>query len=118
MNNRPALPHALRLIAEAAGEEAALALALGRRGTRLRIPRQAEGSQLADIVGIDAARAIVESLADEVIEFPLARKALAFRLREAGWTVERIANRLGIAPRTLRYWFTDTMPSGQFELFR
>ena len=117
MDDRRHLPHYLRLLADAAGIEAAVSLALARRGMRMRIPQRAEGSVLADIVGIDAASQIVKDLADQVVEIPLAKRLLAQWLRDEGWGVERIANRLGIARRTLQYWFSDTTPSRQADLF-
>ena len=111
------LPHGLRLLADAAGIEAAVAIALARRGTRLRIPQKAEGSVLADVAGLDAARRIVAELAEEVIEIPLAKRLLAKWLRDEGWPVEKIANRLGIARRTLQYWFAGAAKAGQEGLF-
>jgi hypothetical protein len=112
------LPHGLRQLADAAGIEAALAIALARRGTRLRVPCRAEGSILEGIVGIDAARAIVNDLAEVEIQVPLAKKVLARWLRfEQGWPVPKIAHRLGIAPRTLQYWFSDSTPRLQHDLF-
>jgi len=116
--NHHDLPHGLRLITEAAGEEAALRVALAARGRRLRIPQRAEGSSLEEMAGLPAARLIVAALADEVLEIPLAKKALAFWLRDSrAWSIRKIANRLGVAPRTLDYWFSDTTPSRQADLF-
>lgn len=116
-SNPPPMPHGLMILAEAVGTEVALRIALARRGTRLRIPKRAEGSILVAMVGIDAARQLVRQLADVEIEIPLAKEVLAFWMRDRGASVAEIANRLGIAPRTLQYWFSDTTPTAQPDLF-
>jgi hypothetical protein len=110
-------PHGLQQIADAAGIEAALTLALKCAGRRLRIPQNAEGSDLAGIVGIDAARLIVEHLADERIEIPQAKRILAKWLRGKGWSQEHVANTLRLARRTVQYWDAGTTPSMQSDLF-
>jgi hypothetical protein len=111
------LPHGLQQIADAAGIEAALTIALARGGMRLRIPKRAEGSILVDLVGIDAAARIVEALADERIEIPLAARVLAEWLDAQGWSQEAIANRLRKSRRTIQYWLTGTTPTRQPDLF-
>src|SRR3546814_15527471 len=98
------IPHGLRLLIEAAGEEAALTVALYHGGARLRIPKRADGSHLAELVGIDAARAIVDSLADERIAIPLAKRHLTDCLRATGWSQERRARPLQATPRTIQHW--------------
>lgn len=116
-SNPPPMPHGLMILAEAVGTEVALRIAMARRGTRLRIPKRAEGSILVSLVGIDAARTLVRELADVEIEIPLAKEVLAHWMRDQGASVAEIANRLGIAPRTLQYWFSDTTPTAQPDLF-
>jgi hypothetical protein len=112
------LPHGLQQLADAAGIDVALKIALARGGTRLRIPQKAESSQLADLVGIDAARQIVAELADERIEIPLAKKILNDWLRDTySWSQERRANALKAARRTVQYWDSGTTPSRQADLF-
>lgn len=111
------LPNGLQLLAEAAGEEAALQIALARGGSRLRIPQKAAGSVLEDLVGIDAARAIVDALADERVEIPLAKKTLSEWLRGRNWSQERRAVALKTSRRTIQYWDTGTTPSRQGDLF-
>ncbi|MDX9863089.1 MAG: hypothetical protein RBS99_19445 [Rhodospirillales bacterium] len=110
-------PHGLQQVADAAGDEAALTLALACAGRRLRVPQRAEGSDLAAIVGIDAAAKIVEHLADERIEIPQAKRILSKWLRGRGWSQERVANTLRVARRTVQYWDTGTTPSMQSDLF-
>ncbi|WP_339860424.1 helix-turn-helix domain-containing protein [Thalassospira alkalitolerans] len=110
-------PHGLTQIAESAGDEAALKIALERGGSRLRIPQKAEGSILEKIVGIDAARKIVKDLADERIEIPLAKKIVAAWLHDQGWSQEAIAVKLKISRRTVQYWQTGTTPTRQSDLF-
>lgn len=81
------------------------------------IPQRAEGSVLADIVGIDAARAIAQALAGELIEIPLAKRVLSDWLRCQGWSQERRAMALKAARRTIQYWDSGNIPSLQADLF-
>lgn len=114
----PQIPASLRQIGEIAGPEAAVQLALACGGTRQLIPQKAEGSKLAGYVGIDAARAIVEALADERIEVPHARKVTFHYLRSQGWSQERCAQALKIARRTAQYWDKAVAtPDRQQDLF-
>lgn len=115
---KPPLPHGLKIIADAAGLEAALILAMERGGSRFQIPQKAEGSLLAKIVGIDAAQKIVKDLANERPMIPLAKKTLAFWLFEQdGWSQEKIAVRLKVGRRTVQYWFADATPTQQKDMF-
>lgn len=112
------LPHGLKMIADVSDVEAALTIALKRRGTRMRIPQVAEGSVLEEIVGIDAARKIVDELADEVIEIPIAQKPLALWLHgEKKWKIRVIANRLGISRRALQKWVNNKPTHQHPDLF-
>lgn len=112
------LPHGLKMIADVTDAETALTIAMERRGTRMRIPQVADGSVLADIVGIDAARQIVNELADEVIEIPIAQKPLALWLRhDKGWEIRKIANRLGISRRALQKWVNNKPTQQHPDLF-
>lgn len=113
----PRLPHGLHKLADAAGVDAALSIALVRAGSRMLIPQRAEGSVLADIVGIDAARAIAQALAGERIEIPQAKRILSDWLRDRGWSQERRAMALKVSRRSIQYWDNDTTPSLQADLF-
>lgn len=118
MTERPALPHALAQLAEAAGVEAALTIALKRGGTRLRIP-QAPGGVLVDLVGEPAAADIVARLADSYLEIPQAKRVVSAWLRDEGWSQERRARVLKTARRTIQYWDADSAPAfpAQIDLF-
>ncbi|HEY9081325.1 helix-turn-helix domain-containing protein [Magnetovibrio sp.] len=111
------LPHGLQVIADASDVETALKIALARGGSRLQIPQKAEGSVLAEIVGIDAARKIVKDLANERLTIPLAKKALAFSLAARGWSQEKIAVELKVTRRTIQYWLTGNTPTRQIDMF-
>lgn len=104
MSHLPPLPATLRTIAEATSVDVALDLALKAGGRRLRVPEKAEGTDLAELVGIDAARAIVDVLANERIEVPHGRRWLYPWLRKRGWSQERCAHALKIARRTAQAW--------------
>lgn len=111
------IPHGLRLLIEAAGADAALTIALHHGGARLRIPKRAEGSQLAALVGVDAARAIVDSLADERIKIPLAKRQLSAWLKAADWSQERRAKALKVSRSTIQSWDAGHIPTLQGDLF-
>jgi len=115
--NSQNLPHGLQILADAAGIDAALKIALKRGGSRFRIPQNAEGSELEKIVGIDAAYKIVANLADERIEIPLAKKTLSAWLKDQGWSQERRAMALKLSRRTVQYWDSGTTPTRQIDLF-
>lgn len=122
MPNKPAipdLPHGLGLIAEAASVKAALKIALARGGSRLEIPQKAEGSLLASIVGLDAARKITEELKGERFEIPLAKRILSTWLqRDHQWSQERRAMALKVSRRTIQYWDAGGAPNNrQSDLF-
>jgi len=102
--NRLAVPSSLNQLIDAAGVDAALTLVAARRGTRFWIPKKAEGSELAKIVGIDDARKIVEELANERIEIPVAKRILNRWLRERGASQEARANKIGVSRRTVQNW--------------
>jgi len=103
------LPHALRILVEAAGEDAALAMALARGGTRMRIPQRPDGI-LRELVGQSAAEQIVNSLADEYLEIPQAKRVLSLWLKARGWSQERRANALKVARRSIQYWDKGDLP--------
>lgn len=104
------LPYWINALAEAAGIDAAMQISLERGGSRLCIPQKAEGSVLETIVDTPAARKIVEALADERFEVPLASHALVFWLRDKGWTQERISSRLRISRRNVQYILSGNTP--------
>ena len=100
------LPGVLADIAEAAGREAALEIALRFGGNPLRIPHPADispGHPLAELVGLEAARAIAERCGGgSAVEIPLARKAVVVHLTGKGLSATEIAVRLGISRYTAR----------------
>ena len=106
MTNRSApLPADLAAIAEAAGREAALEIALRYGGNPLRIPHPAHigsGHPLAELVGLDAARAIAARCGGGTVEIPLARREVVAHLARKGLSTPEIAARLNISRRTAR----------------
>ena len=111
------LPHGLKIFADAAGVDAAFEIALARGGTRLSIPEKAEGAQLVEIVGIDAARKIVDELAGELIEIPLAPRLLSDWLRDKGYSQEKRAQMLRKSRRMIQHYDSGTTPKLQRDLF-
>lgn len=114
---RADLPHGLRLLIEAAGEQAALSIALARGGSRLTIPMRAEGTVLEELVGIDAARAIVDSLGGAEIKIPQAKRPLSEHLKAQGWSQERRAVRLKVSRTTIQNWDRAETKPPQPDLF-
>lgn len=79
------------------GEEALVALAEAFGGTRLYVPaRMTHRHEIAQAIGMDAARKLSDRLAPDVIKVPLAREQRALHHRAAGLSNAQIARRLGI----------------------
>lgn len=113
------LPPVLAAIAEAAGLDAALAIARQHGGTRVKVPTLATGTNwLTSLVGHQAAAAIIETLGPaRAIDVPLgpeglkggyyhmSRTTFARRiqeLEERGATAPQIARALGVTERAVR----------------
>ncbi len=112
------LPHGLRIIADAAGVDKALEVAMNHGGRRVRIPQKADGSELALMVGIDAACKIVKDFADERVLIPSSARLLNSWLREIGWSQERRAAKLHRGRSTIQGWDKqDRENANQMDLF-
>src|SRR3546814_16471688 len=92
------------LLIEAAGENVALTIVQQLGGSRLRIPKRAEGTRLEKLVGTDAARALVDSLADERLEIPLANRFVNARLQDRGMSQEARAATLRVSRASIQSW--------------
>jgi len=104
----------LAIIAEAAGGEAARALARARGGARCYIPAQArEGHWLTELVGLEAAQAICRTVGGGEVEIPLngagtlqaARRNTRRRMAEMirrGVPTDRIAITVGVDRSTVK----------------
>lgn len=103
------LPAVLRLVAEAAGVEAALKLSQERGGTRIYVPRKLPADHwLVSLIGMAGANALRERYAGENIDLPLgvggsAQNArLAARLAlDGGASVAQAARVAGLTERTV-----------------
>ncbi|GAB4366886.1 MAG: hypothetical protein Kow00114_25150 [Kiloniellaceae bacterium] len=102
--NAEFLPYTVRLLIEAAGEDAALIIVRERGGSRVQIPNRAEGSMLEKLVGLDAARAITDALAGERLEIPHAKRYVNARLKLRGLSQEKRAAALRVSRRTIQSW--------------
>lgn len=104
---RGALPAVLAQIAEGISLKVALELVAAYGGTSLFIKkRPAKGDAYVKLIGMDAARQLVEILGSGEIEIPnLAgprRRRLIAQLDDEGLTAPAIARRLGVTTRTVR----------------
>lgn len=107
------LPAGLNALADAAGVDVAMQIALARGGARLQIPLNADGSILVDLVGIDAARKIVNHLAGERITIPLGHRILNTWLRDdQEKSQEYRAMKLRKGRRTIQNWDGQDRTSG------
>ncbi len=100
-----ALPGVLSEIAEIAGVEAALGLALLCGGSEIHIPRPARltpDHRLTAGLGAGGAAAVARYFAGEKLYIPRARRALARHLAARRVGSAEIAARLGISVRTAR----------------
>ena len=101
----PLLPGALAEIAEVAGRDAALQLALHLGGAPLHIPKAnnvGPDHPLVRAVGAGAARAIVARFEGDNIDIPLAQRALVVHLASSGMSSLEIARRLRMAVQAVR----------------
>lgn len=104
------LPESLQLIADIVGAPAALKIAARWGGTRLYITEApGEDHPLAQLIGLDAARALGEAYAGERIEIAKAdcwKKAMRNRLildaRKSGVSQARLAREHDITERHVR----------------
>jgi len=106
----PPLPAVLDEIADHAGRDAAMAIALAHGGQAWRVPARAEspkGRALEQLVGGDAAHALVEGCGGHVLEVPLARRAVVAWLGKQGLGASEIADRLRISQRTARRYLRE-----------
>jgi hypothetical protein len=117
-SNPEHLPHVLRLLIEAAGEEAAMTIALHRGGSRMTIPQKAAGSTLEKLVGEEAAAAIVKVLARERLNIPLSTRLLNGWLKSQGLSQERRAMALKVSRRSIQYWDSGSTPSRSVAVAR
>lgn len=97
------LPAGLRQIAEVAGIEIAVKLAIAVAPERLHVPKRAHGSRLEAIVGREAAEKIVAAFGGERIDIPLGKRALALHLLGQGVPVAKVAKLLKMARRSVQY---------------
>ena len=111
----PALPGVLEEIAEVAGHDAALTLALTWGGEEVHVPKPGHlercpdhplASILADLSG--AARAIAERFGGSRIYIPQARAACARHLAGEGIPAGAIAARLRLSHRSVRRLIRDS----------
>ena len=64
---------------------------------------------------VDLAELAPMLTAEEPVD-PAERRALGWKLREAGWSNKRIARELGVHPSTVGRWFTPAhLPSDDNE---
>ena len=95
-------PAELAYLSDRIGARATLALIEAAGGTRLHIPKsENQGSQLARLIGLEPARALVEWRGGEDIKVPIARH-WRIRIRRAmGDSYAEIARRLGITEKAV-----------------
>jgi len=107
----PALPAVLAEIADHAGREAALAIALAHGGRSWRVPvceDSLEGHKLVELIGARHAAALIAGCGNHVLEVPLARRAVVAWLAGRGFAVSQIAAQLRISRRTARRYIRET----------
>ena len=99
------LPGVLAEIAEIAGRDAAMELALKLGGEALYVPRPARldpDHRLVVVVGVEASVRIAERFQGEAIDVPLARRALTRWMAARGVPKREIARRLGFSASAAR----------------
>ncbi len=109
MRGTAPLPGVLAEIAEIAGRDTALEIAMAHGGERLHIPRPAfvlgargETHPLTLLLGREVAGRIAGRLGGNSIYIPMARRALVRHLAGQGVPTAAIAERLGLTRDTAR----------------
>ena len=100
MSGVDALPGVLAEIADVAGRDAAIEIAVALGGRRLYLPRTGRPPPALTRIAGDRARLFAARYAGETIDIPLAHRAVARYLARRGFGTAAIAARLGIAQRT------------------
>ena len=98
------LPGVLAEIAEIAGRDAALDVALAFGGSTMHVPAPGRVCHhgLARVLGDERARLVAERFQGEQVYVPKANGASARRLRSQGLSTREIASRLGVSRRTVQ----------------
>ncbi|QIB34766.1 hypothetical protein [Ancylobacter pratisalsi] len=86
---------AIARFAQIIGPEAAFRLAEAHGGTRVYVPHKAAGSDLAKIIGDDAAALMTTEWQGVQVKIPVAREWRCVTYRSRGDTYDDIALRLG-----------------------
>ena len=101
------LPGVLAEVAEVAGHDAAIQLALEFGGESIHVPRKGHlnsGHRLTEALGSDAVLAICRHFSGESLYIPMARRLMVRHLAGQGMTNRHIARRLGLSIRTTRHY--------------
>ena len=105
------MPEGLAEIADHGGLEAALAIALAHGGRPWRVPahRDSEpGRELVELVGTEAAQALIAGCGGDVLDVPIARRHVVLWLAAKGWSVTRIAARLHMTAGSVRRYIRES----------
>ncbi|MGR3485502.1 MAG: helix-turn-helix domain-containing protein [Paracoccaceae bacterium] len=101
------------------GTEATLKLLERRGGTELFVPQQVEGTVLADIVGDEAAQAIVDVIGYGPLLLPAgdmrgmrARRARGYEMLKRGVSLKDVALEIGCHVRTVANWRAHLVEEG------
>lgn len=112
-------PAELAYLADVIGPAATLRLIEEAGGTRIAIPKTVnQGTKLARLLGLDAARALVAWRGGEDVKIPLARHWRIRVYRAEGGSYTAIARRLGITEKAVHANLSAAqLTTHQFDLF-
>lgn len=96
------LPKGLNIIADVAGEEAAITLAVALGGGEIDVPKQPAGSRLEALVGAAAAAALSAAYGGSRLEIPVARRSVAYWLFARGASVAEVKRDLRMTRRAVQ----------------
>ena len=91
-----AVPESLACLLDSVDEDIVLAFIEGTQGQRISVPKQAEGSRLAAVYGLEIARALCRAWGGDKYVVPSCRWWRAKKYADKGLPVSDIAVRLGI----------------------
>jgi len=101
----PPLPAGLAEIADHAGREAAMHIALAHGGQVWRVPTSVvsdDGAALVRLIGMTSAKRLIWGCGGDALDIPLARRAVAVWLAGQGQPPKEIARQLRMSASAVR----------------
>lgn len=105
MSDKLFLPYGIRVLVDAVGEDATLAIWERYAGARIDIPTgRGRAKVFTKLIGPDATERLTAELGGTRFQIPLAKKVVNLWLKRRGISSRRRATLLKVSRRTVQYW--------------